>query len=325
MSSNTHTFSNIVNVAHKPILGSEDYTRHVIVMCKDYGFDVIFGKQQQCYAGGIGDILYVIVGIKNGVISAPAQIGTTLFISVNQFYSNPLNFLEFRLKMLCDVLAANELPKSSIQFLFGHDLVIQEPKIYAALTTLHLKPPATAPAVSLPPQYLVIHTKIRHDRLTHNRAHKYAFLKPAIAEFAKRFRSAYPIVIMGEKEILQSFETTVHKMQSCYQELLPLAANNTLIDLTSPCFDTLSYEQYAGDVAIIANAVANISFGSGGSFCTAMIFGSCIYAHTFVSYNPTALAAHDAHVYIDYRKMIADVEARFGSIPQLDVPSSSPE
>jgi hypothetical protein len=325
MLSDAQHFSALVNAAHKQDLGSENYIRRAIAMCKEYGFDAIFGPKK-CYAAGIGDILYVIVGIKNGIIKAPAQIATTLFVSVNQFYANPLNFLEFRLKMLCDVLAANELPKSSIQFLFGHDLVIREPKIYAALTTLHLKQPVAAPAAaSLPPNYIIIHTKIRHDRLTHNRAYPYDALKPAIAEFAKRFRSAYPIVLMGEKEMLQSFETTVHKMQSCYQELLPLADNNTLIDLTSPCFDTLNYEQYAGDVAIVANTVANISFGSGGSFCTAMIFGKCTYAHTFVSYNPIVLAEHDAHIYIDYTKMIADIEERFGTMPQLDAPSSSPE
>jgi hypothetical protein len=323
MSSIMHTFSNIARAAGAPISGSENYTSHAIVMCKEYGFDVIFGSKT-CYAAGIGDILYVIVGIKNGIIKAPALIGTTLFVSVNQFYANPLNFLEFRLKMLCDVLAANELPKSSIQFVFGHDLVIREPAIYAGLTALHLKSPAAA-APELPANYIVIHTKIRHDRLTHNRAYPYDALKPAIEAFAKRFRTTHPIVLLGEKEILQGFETTVHKMQSCYQELLHLADNNTLIDLTSPCFDTLNYKQYAADVAIVANAVANISFGSGGSFCTAMIFGSCTYAHTFVSYNPAVLAEHDAHIYIDYTKMIADVEERFGTTTQLDVPSSSPE
>lgn len=317
-------FSATVHAAHKPIPGSENYTRNAIIMCKEYGFDVVFGSKK-CYAAGIGDILYVILGIKNGIIQAPALIATTLFVSVNQFYANPLNFLEFRLKMLCDVLAANDMPKSVLQFAFGHGLAIQEPKIYAALSLLHLKPPAAAAAAALPSNYIVIHTKIRHDRLTHNRTYPYDALKPAIAEFAKRFRSIYPIVIMGEKEMIQNFETTVHKMQSCYQELLPLGDANTLIDLTSPSFDTLNYEQYIGDVGIVANAVANISFGSGGSFCTAMIFGKCTYAHTFVSYNPAVLAAHDAHIYIDYTKMITDIEERFGTICQLDAPSSNPE
>ncbi len=307
-----NTFIEVCIQEDAPKSDTSDLTNLAITLCKNYGFDITFDKTI-CYAVGIGDLLYIILGIKNNIIQAPAAIGMTLLVNVNKYFSNPLNILTFRLQMLCDILHANNMPKSSIVFAFGNNLKIREPAIYKSLHLLHLEvPPMTVTPPTVAP-YIVIHTKIRHDRLTHNRKYPYEFLKVAITEFGKQFKTDHTIILLGEQEITENIETNIHKIQSCYAELLQLSANNTLIDLTTPRLDTLNYGDYKKDVGLIANAAANISFGSGGSFCTAMTFGKCIYAYSFVKYNPDTLKAHDSHIYADYNQMIADITERFGA------------
>jgi hypothetical protein len=286
-----------------------NYTKEALELCKTYNFSLVIDKPN-AYATGIGDILYLLVAIKNGLINAPAYLGLHYFTFPNEYYIAPLNALEFRLQLLRDLLPANGLPHDSICWSLTADQRIEQISQYASFRELSLElPPAAQPSSQMTTPYIVIHTKIRH-----NWYGDAAPLKAAIKEFAANFRTSHTIVILGEKVPLNTTETQWHNIQTCYAELVELSANNRVIDLTTTNFDTLNYENYTNDVGLISNAVTNISFGGGGSFCTAMIFGKSTYAHqTLAAYNPDALKAHDSHIYADYNQMIADIMERFGA------------
>lgn len=260
---------------------------------------------------GLATFSILSSALKNNLLTAPICIGIHLFTYKNEYYINPLNALEFRLQMLTDLLEVNGLPLSTVQFSSTSAPQIDHPELFLSLHALRLLPPARQQSrvhtLQLAKPYIVVHTKIRH-----NLSHNYASLKAAIAAFARTFRTDHTIVLLGEKEMLHTIEAQYHNMQTCYDELLHLGNTNTLIDLTAQCFDILNYQQYKNDVHIIANAVANISFGGGGSFCSAMTFGSCTYAYQyFVDYNPAVLATHDCHIYKAVEPMIADIYTRF--------------
>jgi hypothetical protein len=283
-----------------------------IQICKNYNFSIVDGIDRY-YATGIGDMLYSLLGIKNNLLTAPITFGIHLFTYKNEYYINPLNALEFRLQMLTDLLEVNGLPRSTVQFSSAATPQINQPELFMSLHALRLLPPLrNLPHVNtlqLAKPYIVFHTKIRH-----NLSHNYTHLKAAIAAFAHIFRTDHTIVLLGEKEMLHTIEAQYHNMQTCYNELLLLSNTNTLIDLTTQCFDILNYQQYKNDVHIIANAVANISFGGGGSFCSAMTFGKCIYAYQCIAeYNTDVLAAHDCHIYKAVEPMIEDICVRFGN------------
>jgi hypothetical protein len=284
----------------------------MVKLCNKYGFRVVYGIVNE-YVTGIGDILYSILGIKHNIIKAPIHFSLTMFLRThkNDYYINPLNALEFRLQLISDLLDANQIPRTSVLFSMSNRYRLIEPTIHNKLDILNLKIPSN-PLFKMPiaQPYIIIHTKMRH----HSGASNYVPLINAIKLFASNFKTDYTIVLLGEKEMFKTNEVALLNIQTCYNELLPLADTNTLIDLTTQCFDLLDYKQYMNDIHIITNAVANISFGGGGSFCSAMIFGSCTYAHqNIVEYKPAALAAHDCHIYKEIEPMIADICVRFGN------------
>ncbi len=285
-----------------------NYTKEALELCKTYNFSFVIDKLN-VYATGIGDILYLLVAIKNGIIQTPVYLGLHLFTFPNEYYIAPLNALEFRLQLLRDLLPANGLPHDSICWSLNADQQVEQISCYDAFRELTLELPLPLPLPQMTNSYIVIHTKIRHTLYRDATP-----LKAAIKEFASNFRTPHTIILLGEKVPLNTTETQWHNIQTCYDELAGLSSNNRVIDLTTANFDTLNYENYKNDVGLIANAVTNISFGGGGSFCTAMIFGKSTYAHqTVAAYNPDVLNAYDSHMYEDYNQMIADIMERFGA------------
>ncbi len=297
------------------IIETSNYHDEIIELCNNYNFSVV-NDETNCYATGIGDILYIILGIKNKVIHTPAYINLHLFTDTNFFYNNPVNAFEFRLQLLTDILESNDIPKTHIVFTKANPVSMKEPAIYFLLHLLSLNVPKQIPAKYIELHntlktntYIIFHTKMRHFKEI-----DYILLKEHIRQFSTNFKTTHCIIIMGEKDILKTGESAKLNMQSCYNELLNLANNNTIMDMTMPIFDLVNYDNYLQDIHIIANAITNISFGGGGSFCTAMTFGKSTYAfYPGIKYNPEVLAAHDAHIYTDYNKMIKDIEQRFSS------------
>jgi len=113
--------------------------------------------------------------------------------------------------------------------------------------------------------YIVFHTKMRYDGLIDKFTNE---ILPRLNIFLENFKTSKKIIILGEKQIGQNFETILHKTISLYKNLLLLNKNNDIIDLTDHILTcgNPDFNKFLLDIGIINKAVCNITFGIGGSF-----------------------------------------------------------
>ena len=118
--------------------------------------------------------------------------------------------------------------------------------------------------------YIVFHTKIRYDDLIDLFNNE---VLESLIVFLETFKTSKKIIILGERQVGQNFETITLKTTSLYNHLLLLKKNNTVIDLTNDILTSGNpdFNNFLTDVEIINDAICNITFGLGGPFyiCTA--------------------------------------------------------
>lgn len=121
-------------------------------------------------------------------------------------------------------------------------------------------------------KYVIIHTKFRTTYLPN--ILKENKIKEYIKNLFSNFKSKFPIVLLGEKDIEPIIETTVIGIYSIYNELLTsLEKNNIIIDCTvSNLQQNYDFDLFTKDISIIHNAEYNVIFGTGGNLVMSIMF-----------------------------------------------------
>lgn len=252
----------------------------VVELCKKYNITPICNNNMHGDATGIGDILLRIMCMKNKLINTPFNINLTYF-TTPYYDCDPINQLEFRLRLITDLLHFNNIPKEMINFIFSNNLYLNQHFPYKAINNFHLNIGFDGVNTNTE-EYIIFHTKCRHTS-----RENYTLLKQKIKTFCSNFKTSYKIIIMGERLFPRTYEVDVHGITTVYTELLELKNNNNIVDVTSEMIYTnLNYDNYKNDVKLITSAKCNICFGQGGQLCTSLIFGkSVIFYYTVYDFD----------------------------------------
>ena len=242
---------------------------NVIQLCKKFNIEPIY-IDINCHATGIGDILFRLLCMRNELIKEPFYINLNYF--TNLYYnSEPLNQLEFRIKLIKDILKYNNIPEEMVKFTFHTNntpLIQHMPYHLIENFTLKINDNNTLENINTE-EYIIFHTKCRHFK-----TEDYSLLKQNIMTFCKNNKSKYKIIIMGERIFQYTEEVDLHGITTVYNELLELKNHNNIVDNSiENIYNNLDYDNYKKDVELIKNAKYNICFGIGGQFCTSVIFG----------------------------------------------------
>jgi hypothetical protein len=245
---------------------------NVIQLCNKYNINPSH-VNIKCHATGIGDILFRLLSIKNKLITTPFYINLNYF--TKPYYNmDPINQLEFRIKLIFDVLKYNNINTQLIQFIFSDNYNISQEIPYHLIENFNLNFNNN----STEEEYIIFHTKCRHSS-----EENYNSLKENIKLFCKN-TFKYKIIIMGEQVFPHTEEVDMHGITTVYNELLELKNNNDIIDKSiENIYSNLDYDNYKSDINLIQNAKYNICFGLGGQLCTSVIFGKCtiVYCNVF--------------------------------------------
>jgi hypothetical protein len=241
----------------------------LLKICNKYNIKIIYDNNIQGHATGIGDILFRLSCMQHNVITMPFHINLWYFTKP-YYMSDPINQLEFRIKLINDLINSNNnLSIIDIKYIYSlNPIIINNDNLPHNLMNKYKLNLNTIPS-NIDTDYIVFHTKCRF-----NKNFNYKFLKSKIQNFCNNFKSTYKIYIIGEQIFPITEETIEHKITTIYKELLELKNNNDIIDLTIPnIYNNLNYENYCKDLSIIHNAKANIIVGQGGSLCSSIMFG----------------------------------------------------
>jgi hypothetical protein len=290
----------------------------IIELCNKYDIQYNF-INTICNATGIGDILEHFLCIRDNVTDKPFYINLNFFIDL--YYNvEPLNLLEFRIRLIKDVIKYNNIDINKVIFTFSNNMnVINNSKLpHTLIKSNNLKLDSDDGKSddgksddsksddgksddgksddsygfgyesnntndindNSYTEYVVVHTKCRHTR-----HENYSLFKENIRLFCNIAKFRYRVIIMGEREFPCTEETIIHGITTVYDELLGLKNNNTVDDITiNNIYNNLDYDSYKNDVNIIKNAKYNICFGIGGQYCTSRIFGkSVIIYHAVIN------------------------------------------
>jgi hypothetical protein len=184
---------------------------------------------------------------------------------------NPINQLEFRLKLIRELCECNNIPPDMVRFIYSKNphYNLFSNKNYENMKQLKLDINVSKSTKVIDGEYIVFHTKCRHNSNEH-----YELLKHKITAFCRNYKSIYKLVILGERNFPRTEEVDAHGITQIYNELLNLKKNNQVIDMSIDCiYSKLNYETYKKDIEVIKHATHNISFGVGGAFCNSICFG----------------------------------------------------
>lgn len=249
---------------------------NIVNLCNKYNINILFDDSKYGKCMGIGDILFNLLCMKNNILEKPIYINLAYFTNTDT-YANPLNQLEFRIKLIFDLLNNNEnLSINDVIFIYSNNLYICQEIPYNIIDNYKLIMPfhnknnlSDIYNNILQNKYIIFHTKCRH-----NATENYSELKLKCLEFSNNFKCKYNIVIMGEQTFPITYEIN-HQITTVYNQLLPLNNNNCVFDITkNEIYNNLDYDDYINDVALISNAQYNICLGQGGQLCSSIVFGN---------------------------------------------------
>ena len=228
----------------------------------------IISKNCEICEIGLGDILLCVNLLKKNIINKPIYINLEIFKNNIYELNNIKNALEFRLLLLNKICDDDEI----CFYDDGEVLYTNLKSKYCNLKNMILLHKYFDFSKNYDREYIIFHTKLRLTRDCN-----YEIIKDNIKTFCTKFKSNYMIIIMGERNMPNNFETRCHNIQTIYTQLLELKNNNNILDLTiDNIYDNLNFENYCKDISIIHNAKTNILFGNGGSFCLSVCFGKNI-------------------------------------------------
>ena len=148
---------------------------NVMQLCNKYNINTSH-INIKCDATGIGDILFRLLAINNKLITTPFYINLNYF--TKPYYNmDPINQLEFRLKLILDVLKYNNIDIQIIKFVFSDNYDISQELPYHLIDNFNLK---FENQYVNSEEYIIFHTKCRHSS-----QENYKILKENIKLFCK--------------------------------------------------------------------------------------------------------------------------------------------
>lgn len=295
--------SNVIILTRMPVVkmtsantSYKSFHDQMIEICSKNNIQLTHDDKLIGSATGIGDILLKFASIKFKTSDCtPFNFNLEWF--TRPYYSmNPINQLEFRLKLIHELCKCNNIPTDMIRFIFSKNSHCHSitHKNCENIKQLKLDINVSKSTKVIDGEYIVFHTKCRH---TSNEDYK--LLKHKITSFCKFYKSSYKIVILGERNFPHTEEVDAHGITQIYNELMNLTKNNEVIDMSIDCiYSNLNYETYEKDIEIIKHATHNISFGVGGAFCTSICFGksTIVYCKNDIIYfNTDTLHNNNVH------------------------------
>jgi len=259
----------------------------VIDLLVKYNLSIIYDDSKIGKAMGIGDLLFNILVRQNNLVDEILYLNVIYFAD-SSYYPNPLNALEFRIKLLKD-LASNidNIDINRIKFIYSNNKYICQEIPYSKLYDfkLNIKPEFFNNCICLFTDYIIFHTKCRFSS-----NFDYVGLKNQLGYFFSNLKTKYKIIILGEQTFPHTIEVDMHGFTTIYDELILLSKNNSITDLTKKeIYNQLNYESYKNDLFLIKNAIYNIHIGYGGQLCSSLTFGKTIYYSTLDFFNQESL------------------------------------
>ena len=286
-------------------MNPEELKTKVFEICEKYNFTITNDDSLICDAMGIGDILFRFSCINHKFIQKKFVINlwyfSNYFIDGHFYYENPLNQLEFRIKLINDIVNNNtNLSLNDVIYVYNYPLEDINQKLpYESMNKFYLELGKNDKQQE-EEEYIIFHTKCRH-----NKTEDYGYLKERLRLFFRNFISKYKVYIMGEQDFPDTLEniSCQHGITTVYKELLEIKNNNPNVqDITlKELYNNLDYENYKKDVMLIKNAKYNICFGQGGQLCSSIILGkSSIFYYKIqnIHLNKTSLQCN-VHYYCD--------------------------
>jgi hypothetical protein len=241
----------------------------MIEICRNNNIQLTHDDNLIGSATGIGDILLKFASIKFKTDCTPFYFNLESF--TRPYYSmNPINQLEFRIKLIRELREFNNIPTDMVRFIYSKNPNINSftNEMYQRMNDFKLDLKLIS-SNAIDGEYIVFHTKCRHRK-----NENYGLLKQKLKSFCSNYKTEYKIVILGERNFPHTEEVDMHGITQIYNELLNLKKNNQVIDMSIDCiYSNLNYETYKKDIEIIKHATHNISFGVGGAFCNSLCFG----------------------------------------------------
>jgi hypothetical protein len=246
-------------------------------LIRSYDCDVKPDIDQSCPALGLGDILFRLLHIQEGLCEPVFYINIHVY-KTTEFYPNPYDQLKFRIELLKDILSNHKtLSMKNVEFVDKSTMYVHQDFRYDELKTLRLTLLKSfwdniPKKIDTSEEYIVFHTKLRLLSFCN-----YKEIKEKISNLCAGFKSKYKLVILGEQTFPQTLEVNIHGITTIYDQLLKLKDNNNVCDLSEKdIYSNIKYESYKKDLEIIKNAKYNVCIGVGGHFCSSLIFGNTL-------------------------------------------------
>jgi hypothetical protein len=258
---------------------------------------------------GIGDIVITLVLLQYKLIEGPIYINLKYF-KENIIYDNPLNFLEFRLKLINHLCFINAIDSNQIILLNENNnfnSLNQHINLISKINNFKLKfDIKLLPTKLLNNKYIVFHTKCRFLG-----SFDYNKLKKDLKIYYQNFKTNYTIVILGEREIKPYDGELIHGITTIYNELIELKNHNNIVDLSvKNIYKELNFDNYLNDISIIHNAEYNIVIGLGGHFVSSLVFskGPVInYISNLFNFNFITKQDNITKEFCEYIKIIDEI------------------
>lgn len=296
---NKYNFTQLIHKYSFSLYKAVSYILKVKLLIKQYNFNYVvdYINKYKYHAIGMGDILNAFCYIKEKIMLSPF-IFPIQFFQNTDYYLEPMNALEFRFKLIHELIQSNQLDNSDFLIVIPQDFIfdslytipltewlIQSENTYIPICNikvtsfkLDLKSinKDIIPIELLNEPYLVFNTKLRFIN-----NYDYITLRKNLEIFFKNYKTKYIIVLLGEQHFGYTNEGCIHNIQTMYDELLQLKNNNNVIDLTTKTIiNNLNYELYVKDISIMHYAKYSICCGVGGHFCSSLAF-----AQNTITYN----------------------------------------
>ncbi len=233
---------------------------------------------------GIGDILLLRLYTQNVEVNANYAFPLSM---LKEYRENSSSYLQFIQQLLAKLWPLEYERK----FVFAEKVhgpgciqeYLQKFGTWSKVTNYDLSSyfqnACQTPIISeCPYQYIVLNTKLRFENLSTTKCQEYKTIIKNSCLTAK-FKS--PVVILGEQYLEDNKEVKHHNMATCYDELIKLKENNTVIDRSTKTVNNCpSMDQFEQDINILHYSKASIHLGYGGSFCMSLVFASNCLAWT---------------------------------------------
>lgn len=206
---------------------------------------------------GIGDLLIIkMKQISNNLTIERININKQLILTNCENYDIKINFITRFILLLFDNIKIY-INNNNIDFHIFDNYTITNTYLYNYINhkLINYKNEYS--------DYIIFHTKMRYDGLIDKFNNE---ILSSLTFYLENFKTSKTIIILGERNIGENLETTLHKTISLYNILLLLKKNNVVIDLTNDVLTcgNPNFNQFLVEIEIINKALCNITFGIGG-------------------------------------------------------------